>query len=237
MVSRPVGAAVAGLAALALHAAPAVTAVPRVRSRIAPRLAGFGRSGQVALTFDDGPNPASTGRFLSELARRDVRATFFVLGESLHRAPSLGAEIAAAGHEIAVHGWTHRTLLLSGPAAVYSQLARSADLIEAVTGERPRHYRPPHGILTSSTLWALNRLDLVPRLWNCSGREWRRYADVTAVCETLQAGLGPGATILLHDTDAACPAGTWRRALAVLPYLLDECAERGLRVGPLREHG
>ena len=225
------------MAALAVHAAPAVTAVPRVRSRLAPRLAGFGRAGQVALTFDDGPNPASPGRFLDELARHGVRATFFVLGESLHRAPGLGAEIAAAGHEIAVHGWTHRTLLLAGPAAAYSQLARSADLIEGVTGVRPRHYRPPHGILTTSTLWALNRLELVPRLWNCSGREWRRHAGVTAVRDTLRPGLRPGATVLLHDTDAACPAGTWRRALAVLPYLLDECAERGLAVGPLREHG
>jgi hypothetical protein len=57
------------------------------------------------------------------------------------------------------------------------------------------------------------------------------------VLETLRSGLRPGATVLLHDADTASAPGSWRRALSALPYLLDDCFERGLRVGPLREHG
>ena len=111
-------AAVAGLTLgclAAAHAGPGITAIAPVRRRLFPRLAGFGQPDHVALTFDDGPDPASTPAFLDLLAARRLRATFFLLGSMVAKAPELAADIADAGHEVGVHGWAHRYTILRGP--------------------------------------------------------------------------------------------------------------------------
>jgi hypothetical protein len=95
----------------------------------------------VALTFDDGPDRSSTPAFLDLLRDEGIQATFFVLGRMLRMNPEIGSEIAAAGHEIAVHGWNHRPTPLSGPMTAYDDLARTTDLVSVVTGTRPRWYR------------------------------------------------------------------------------------------------
>lgn len=228
--------ATAGVAA-AVHAAPALTKLPRLRLRLFSRLAGFGDPDRVALTFDDGPNLASTPRFLDALATRGVRATFFLLGSLLARAPGLGRDLVAAGHEVAVHGWTHRHLLVQGPTATYADLARSQALIAETTGLVPRYFRPPYGVFSASALLAARRLDLTPVLWTCWGRDWTPSATPQSVLATVREGLTGGGTLLLHDWNRAPEPSAWRSTLAALPRLLDDCAERGLRVGPLSEHG
>jgi peptidoglycan/xylan/chitin deacetylase (PgdA/CDA1 family) len=237
--SRRVGtarlAAAMGVAA-ALHCAPAVTALPRLRTRLFPRLSGLGDPDSVALTFDDGPHPASTPHFVEALAAHRVRATFFLLGSMLARNPELGRELVAAGHEVAVHGWGHRNLLLERPRATYDELARAYTLIAETTGTRPRFFRPPYGVLSMPALLAARRLELTPVLWTRWGKEWSRSATLRSVRDTLTAGLTGGATVLLHDCDTAFAAGSWRFSLAALPLLFDTCAARGLRVGPLSEH-
>ncbi|MFF3468501.1 polysaccharide deacetylase family protein [Streptomyces sp. NPDC001984] len=119
--SRPLRtAALAALPAAALaavHCAPVVSTFGPLRNRTMPRLSGHGRADHVALTFDDVPDPLSTPFFLRLLDERGVRATFFLLGSEAHRSPGVVREIAAAGHEIGVHGWRHRPLLLRGPRA------------------------------------------------------------------------------------------------------------------------
>ncbi|MES9541498.1 polysaccharide deacetylase family protein [Actinomadura sp. NPDC000600] len=127
----------------AAHAAPAVTSIGPLRRRLFPGLAGVGEPGHVALTFDDGPDPRSTPAFLAALREYEVKATFFLLGRMLKAAPDLGRELAESGHEIAVHGWEHRCMLLRGPAATYDDLARAMESIVQVTGTAPRRYRPP----------------------------------------------------------------------------------------------
>src|SRR5919204_661003 len=118
---------------------------PAVR-RLTPRLAGVGTPGHVALTFDDGPVPASTPAFLEALARRRLRATFFMLGEEVQRAPALAAEVAAAGHEGAGHGDDHRNLLRRDPLATLDGLRRARDTVAEVTGTAPGWFRPPYGV-------------------------------------------------------------------------------------------
>lgn len=222
--------------ATAAHGAPSLTTLPGLRVRLFPRLAGLGDPDRVALTFDDGPNLTSTPRFVDALAARGVRATFFLLGSRLAQAPGLGRDLIAAGHEVAVHGWAHRNLLLRGPTSTYDDLARARALIADTTGVVPRFFRPPYGVLSTSALVAARRLDLMPVLWTCWGRDWTRSATPRSVLQTIRNGLTGGGTVLLHDSAGSPARETWRSTLGALPRLLDDCAERGLRVGPLSEH-
>jgi len=227
-------AAAAGLAVA--HAGPGVTGIGPVRTLAFRRLAGQGDADHVALTFDDGPDPESTPEFARVLAARDIRATFFMLGCMVEKAPGLAAEIAAAGHEVGVHGFDHRYLTLRGPRATRSDLTRATDLIADVTGKRPTLFRPPYGVLTGPALLTARELGLTPVLWGSWGREWTPGASPTSVLQTLVRSLDGGVTVLLHDSGCTSPPGAWQAGLAALPLLLDECERRGLRVGPVAEH-
>jgi peptidoglycan/xylan/chitin deacetylase (PgdA/CDA1 family) len=225
----------AGLAVA--QAGPGITGLRPVRRALFPGLAGQGDPRHVALTFDDGPDPEATPQFAGLLAARGVHGTFFLLGEMAVRAPGLVTELAAAGHEVGVHGWQHRYLPLRGPRATYDDIARTADLLADRTGRWPRLYRPPYGVLSGAALAAVRRLGLTPVLWGAWGREWTPGATPSSVQACLRAHLRGGVTVLLHDSDCTSPGGSWRAALGALPLLLDECEDRGLAVGPFGQHG
>ncbi|MFD9632463.1 polysaccharide deacetylase family protein [Streptomyces violascens] len=227
----------AALCAVAAHAAPVVSTFGPLRNRVLPRLAGRGRPGHVALTFDDGPDPSSTPHFLRLLAEREVHATFFLLGDQAHRSPGLVREMAEAGHEIAVHGWLHRPLLLRGPLGTYDDLARARDTVAAITGRQPTLFRPPYGVMSTAAHLAARRLGLTPVLWTCWGEDWTSWATPASVHRTVTRDLDGGGTILLHDSDCTSAPGAWRSALGALPHILDTCTERGFAVGRLSDHG
>ncbi|OIJ65340.1 polysaccharide deacetylase family protein [Streptomyces mangrovisoli] len=231
------GTAAALPALAALNAAPVISTFGPLRNAVMPRLSGRGRPDHIALTFDDGPDHLATPHFLARLDARGVRATFFLLGSMLVRSPGLAKEMAAAGHEIAVHGWHHRPLLLRGPRATYDDLARARDAVADVTGTPPTLFRPPYGVMTTAAHLACRRLGMTPVLWTCWGEDWRGRATPRSVQDTVLRDLRGGGTILLHDSDCTSATGSWRTTLAALPGILDVCEEAGWRIGPLREHG
>ncbi|MEU8730261.1 polysaccharide deacetylase family protein [Streptomyces tendae] len=225
------------LAVALAHIGPAATWLPELRRRRFPGLAGLGSPGHVALTFDDGPDPASTPRFLDVLDRLGVRATFFVLGENAARHPVLTGELVRRGHEIAVHGWSHDRPWWPSPSRDARELLRAVRVVGEVTGTVPHWYRPPYGILTSGRWAAARRSGLRPVLWTAWGKDWRHDATPASVRATVAADLRGGGTVLLHDTDHASAPGSWRAALGALPDIVRDCRGAGLAVGPLREHG
>ena len=227
-------AAAAGLAVA--YAGPGVTGIGPLRMLALRRLAGQGDPSHVALTFDDGPDPESTPEFARALAERGIRATFFMLGSMVAKAPDLAADIAAAGHEVGVHGYDHRYLTTRGPRATRSDLTRATELIASVTGTRPSLFRPPYGVLSGPALLTARELGLSPVLWGAWGREWAPGATPASVLQTLIRGLDGGVTVLLHDSGCTSPPGAWQAGLGALLPLLDECERRGLRIGPLGEH-
>lgn len=230
-------AAVAAAGLAAAQAGPGITALGPVRRRFFPRLSGRGHAGHVAVTFDDGPDPATTPAFLDVLAAHQVHATFFMLGSMVARAPQLAAEVAAAGHEVAVHGWHHRYTILRAPRAVRDDLARARDTVAGASGSQPRFYRPPYGVLSTPALAAAAGLGLTPVLWDCWGREWVSGSTPGSVYRTVTRHLAPGSCVLLHDSDCTSPPGAAAAALGALPRLLQECSALGLRAGPLAGHG
>lgn len=226
----------AGAAVSAAHLLPSVAAIGPLRRALMPRLSGQGAAGHVALTFDDGPGADSTPRFLDLLADLDVRATFFLLGEQLRSNSSLGRRMVAEGHEVAVHGWSHRAHLLRTPSAVCADLDRAVDCVADVTGAAPRHWRPPYGIPTGTALWAARRRGLRAVLWTADGRDWQAAATGDSVRAGVASTLRAGGTVLLHDADTTTASGAWRATLAALPPMLDSWRARGWQVGPLAEH-
>ncbi|MDQ6909972.1 MAG: polysaccharide deacetylase family protein [Actinomycetota bacterium] len=226
-----------GAAALAVHTLPMVTCVAAVRRRFLPGLAGVGDPGRIALTFDDGPDPASTPAFLDALDDLGWKATFFMLGPMVRRAPALAAEVASAGHEIAVHGERHSSHLWRSPRDLDTDLARASDTLTEATGQPLTWFRPPYGELTAGSLIAARRQRLRPVLWTAWGRDWRTRATPDSVATDIARGLHPGATVLLHDSDCMSSPGSWRATLASLPALADLFAEHGLHPGRLADHG
>lgn len=222
-------------------AAPLVASIQPVRRTLTPsllpaRLSGVSSRRHVALTFDDGPDPASTPAFLDLLAERDVRATFFLLGRHAVECPALVRRLADAGHEVAVHGWTHRAVVGIGPRRLTGQLRATSRVLENLTGCRPRWFRPPYGVLTGPALAAARLAGLSTVLWSDWGLDWRRGRTPTQVLDTVTRGLRPGGTVLLHDTDRTSAPGSWRATLAATGPLLDRLAEDHVPVGPLAEH-
>lgn len=229
--------AVAAAGLVAWHVVPAAAWLPGVRRRLWPALDGQGDPGRVALTFDDGPDPVTTPLFLRALDRLSVRATFFVLGERLARAPGLGRAIVAEGHELAVHGWRHDRPWTPRPLRDVRDVAGAAELVADVAGRRPLWYRPPYGVLTGGRRAAARAAGLRTVLWSAWGRDWTATATPDGVRAEVARGLRGGATVLLHDSDAMCAPGSWRAALDALPGVVADCRARGLVVGRLAEHG
>jgi len=224
-------------AALAAHAVPLVTTRASLRRRYLPRLAGLGRADHVALTFDDGPDPASTPLFLEELDRLGMRATFFMLGVNADVHRTVAAEVAAAGHEVAAHGYHHRSQLFSPPGRVRDDILRGIHTVADASGEMPRWYRPPFGTLSNAGLLAAQRFGLRTVLWSAWGKDWTPECTPESVLAELDRDLGPGVTALLHDSDCASAPGSWRAAHGALEGLAERLAAAGLTAGPLRDHG
>ncbi|HEV2311393.1 MAG TPA: polysaccharide deacetylase family protein [Acidimicrobiia bacterium] len=224
-------------AAGAFYAGPVLARVAVIGDRVAPRLVGWGRSDHVALTFDDGPDPASTPAFLAELDRLGWHATFFLLGRMTRQAPSLAAEIVAAGHEVGVHGDDHRSMLSRGPISVRREIARTTDVVADAAGVAPRWFRPPFGALSYGALSGARRAGLDTVLWTSWGRDWRAEATPESVLADVLRRDVAGGTVLLHDSDCESAPGSWHAALGALAPLAEHLQERDLTVGSLGEHG
>lgn len=230
------GPAALALGAAVAHAGPTITGWDRLRTVVWPRLAGVGRRDGVSVTFDDGPDPLGTPAVLEHLDAFGWKATFFLLGSQVRRFPEHARALVAAGHEIAVHGDIHRSHLFRTPVDVVADVRRGLDTIGEVTGVRPRYFRPPYGVVTSGTLAAVRTTGLQPVLWTAWGKDWQRSATPERVVRKLERTLGPGGTLLLHDSDCTSTPGSWRTTAASLPLLAEELDRRGLAVRPLGEH-
>jgi peptidoglycan/xylan/chitin deacetylase (PgdA/CDA1 family) len=224
----------------ALLATPSLASLGGVRRALTPavlpmRLSGQTDTNHVALTFDDGPDRVSTPRFLTLLDRLGVRATFFLLGRHVDDV-GLVQEMAAADHELAVHGWDHRPVALHGPRQLREGIRRTRELLEDTTGRQVAWYRPPYGLVTTHAWWAARSAGLETVLWTAWGRDWEHRASVGSIVGRVLADTRPGGTVLLHDSDRTSAAGSWQSTLAATEVLVETWRERGTPVGTLGAH-
>ena len=164
---------------------------------------------------------------LDVLGRHNVPATFFLVGEQVEREPALAAEIAAAGHEIGIHGYRHTLLIRRSPRAVRDDLLRARDVIASATGTSPCLYRPPYGVFSGPALLIVRRLGWHPLLWSKWGQDWIAGTTPEAIAARATRGLGGGDIVLLHDADHYSSANSWRRTVAALPLVLESATASG----------
>ena len=159
---------------------------------------------QVALTFDDGPNPTATPRLLEILARRNVKATFFLIGDFVRLEPGLAREIAAAGHTIGNHTMTHPFLPKYSAARIQAELAGCNAVLEDTLGQRVELFRPPHGGRSPAVFHAARGLGLKVVQWNLIVGDWMDVSSAT-ILERVERGVarhrrsGCGTNVVLHD--------------------------------------
>ncbi|AVT37785.1 polysaccharide deacetylase family protein [Plantactinospora sp. BB1] len=154
----------------------------------------------VALTFDDGPRSGDTDPVLAQLAHAGAYATFFTLLVRVRRERLLLAEIVAAGHEVALHGFDHRRLTRTDPAVVPALLRDARAELEDLTGLPVRFFRPPYGAQNALVWQATVDAGLVPVVWQRECRDWDTVAPDLAFAELDH--LEPGMVVLAHDTVA-----------------------------------
>ena len=190
------------------------------------RLATHDRA--VALTFDDGPNPAATPLVLDALAERGVKATFFILGRHAERWPDLVARAAAEGHALGNHGYYHRKLHLSSPAYVRRDLELGTDAMLKAGAPKPRFFRAPHGFRSPWVTHIARTLGQRTVGWSLGVWDSDR-PGVDEIARRTVEGASPGAILLLHDGDGYDPDGDRLQTAHAVPLLVDRLLDRGYR--------
>jgi peptidoglycan/xylan/chitin deacetylase (PgdA/CDA1 family) len=193
------------------------------RTLTAPR-----RAGELALTFDDGPNPAWTPKLLEVLAEHEIRATFFMLGGRAQAQPALVKSVVEAGHLIGNHSWSHPNLARTAASKVREELTRTKDVLEQITGKPVKYFRPPFGARRPVVFKIARELGMTVVTWNAMTSDWsepsgdRIAAALMKKIDGLQQR-GYATNIVLHDGGHREPAAARGASVAAVGMLAERC--------------
>ncbi len=177
----------------------------------------------VGLTFDDGPDPVATPALLDLLAKRQVKAAFFCVGERVAQHPELVRRVVAEGHLVENHSHRHhRGTNLFSVARLRGELAEAQEAIRQATGQAPRFFRPPMGLSNQRVFRVARELNLRVTGYTARGLDSRLADTPEQIVSRLLRGLRPGAVLLLHDG-----GGPVERLLAAVSMLIDRLQSAG----------
>ncbi|MEP6832155.1 MAG: polysaccharide deacetylase family protein [Gemmatimonas sp.] len=189
---------------------------------------------ELALTFDDGPDPRWTPALLDLLESRKQRATFFVIGKRAAQHPVLLQDMVRRGHEIANHTWSHSYLTpFMSPQTLSTELTRTDDAVFAATGQRLRWFRPPVGLLSPRVALGAARANVDIVCWSATARDGTERTSVDDAFSRLEPAISAGAILVLHD--ARIKENSTPNATEVVSRLLDRMDSMGLRSVTLSE--
>ena len=192
------------------------------------------RDDAATLTFDDGPDPEGTPAVLEALAAEGARATFFLLGEQLMKAPRLGRLIREGGHEIALHGYAHTSHDELFPGQARDDLARGLGTLQASTGVSPRWYRPPYGLLSEASFKACSDLGFEPVYWSAWGYDWETIS-AERIAELVGRDLADGVIVLLHDSVRYAPREDAAPTIEAIPLIASHARAQGIELVTLSQ--
>ncbi len=182
--------------------------------------------GEVAITFDDGPNPPYTLRIRDILDQRGVKATFFTVGKALDKRPDVSRSLLADGMLIASHSYHHDAVSWMNPR--YPELSSTDDAFMRNLGVLPTFYRPPHGTHTPFMAHALATKGMKMVTWDVSAADWAT-TDGALVARRVLEKVRAGSIILLHDGIDGNIGADRSVVLEALPLILDGLQARGLK--------
>jgi peptidoglycan/xylan/chitin deacetylase (PgdA/CDA1 family)/Tfp pilus assembly protein PilE len=177
----------------------------------------------ISITFDDGPNPATTPQVLQILKEKNVTSTFFMLGQMAAENPTLAKQVAEGGHDIANHSWDHADMVNISADAVKDEFAKADKAIFDATGVLPTLVRPPYGAVNASVAQIIGRPIIQ---WDIDSEDWKSK-NAGVIMQRLQSTAFAGGIILMHDIQPA--------TVEALPGLIDWLRGQGYEILPVSQ--
>jgi peptidoglycan/xylan/chitin deacetylase (PgdA/CDA1 family) len=192
---------------------------------------GFANSDSVSLTFDDSPSPHSTAAIVDRLARYNVPATFFCIGDNVARYPELARLIASSGHELGNHSMTHADLYRVGPQRLRREVAACQSVLQATCGVPVSLFRAPYGrfrgdlgLAAATGIRNLVKWDIAPAWFE---------SDAAFLANEILERARPGSIILLHDglanVDESHARAVGEATAECVTIVVPELLSRGLK--------
>ena len=173
----------------------------------------------IALTFDDGPG-IYTDKLLSYLQSYKAKATFFMIGPSAQRHPSIVKRVFDNGHQIGNHTWSHPSLPGLSPEQVQNEISSTNNILQGITGVKPTTLRPPYGATNAAVQRVASNLGMSSILWSVDTRDWADR-NSAVVCNRAVSNVRSGSIILLHDIHPT--------SVEAVPCILRNLTSRGFR--------
>ena len=200
---------------------------------------------KLAITFDDGPNPALTPKLLDLLDKHNTRATFFLIGRYVRECPDLVTETAARGHLIANHTDTHPNLFWLSPSAIQSELRRCHDTLGATLGFSPKWFRPPFGFRNPWVVSTAREFSMRTVMWTLLPGDWKPQPleklignlrpIATRARQNLSSPQGAGDILCLHDGGHRTQNADRTNTLSALEHCLPRWRDAGLEFVTIEE--
>ncbi|HBD06350.1 MAG TPA: polysaccharide deacetylase [Firmicutes bacterium] len=177
---------------------------------------------QVALTFDDGPSNESTPKVLEILKEKNIKATFFILGENIKKNSEQLKNIVKDGHQIGLHSYTHPNFHQLSAKEIRDELKKNQEEIASYINFKPTIVRPPYGIITNNFLSVATEMNLTIFTWTIDTLDWKSGNNCDCIVSNGLKKLNKGSIILMHDKSK-----NHLNSIKALPRLIDKIKELG----------
>ena len=199
-------------------------------------VSGAHGSKQIALTYDDGPNDPHTLRLLDVLVKHNVKAAFFMIGRFVRERPDIARAVAAAGHVIGNHTFTHPLLIFESAAQTRTQLLDCRAALTDTVGEHSNLFRPPFGGRRPATLRVARDLGMQTVMWNVTGYDWNA-PPASEIEKKVARQMRGGDVILLHDGGHKAMGADRAQTVIVTDNLIQRYKDQGHEFVTVEEMG
>ena len=175
----------------------------------------------VALTFDDGPYPPYTQKLLAALEEKQVKATFFMVGNNAVKYSEVVTLVTSKGHEVALHAEEHKDFLKLNEQELVGNILRGKKLLEELIGKPVKYLRPPHGFRDWAVMEAASDAGLKVVNWSVIPRDWTN-PGTQEIADRVCKNVTPGGIDLLHDGDAPAQTASREQPVEAMPLIIDE---------------